>query len=130
MIGSFEDRSRVSSSSASMAPLVSGSITSATAQGTLPQYRGTATASLAPTTPDRSSSKLFPRQLPQQFQQGMQVRGEEARVQEALQFPTSRRDAADYLRSVAEKDQRENQKVTSSFPSNSGRSGNQKGGGF
>lgn len=118
---SFEDRARfsTSTSAASMAAPLSGTITSATANGLLPLYHGSATASLTPNSesPERFGSKLFARfssnsDLQEQQSPPRVLRNEENRI------APSRLAAAEYLRALASKEQREDQKVSSTNSDN------------
>lgn len=129
-------------SSTSMAAPLSGTITSATARGLLPQYRGTATASLAPNSgsPDKSgsdnlSSRLFARfsstsDLQDQHATPRQVRGMPVGDEENRAAPApSRLAAAEYLRSLQMKEQRENKKSPQNFASHLQRDGSGMSGG-
>lgn len=125
------------SSAASMAAPLSGTITSATARGFLPQYRGTASASLAPTaeSPDRLSS-MFARfshadaqdQLTNKAAEEDETNFANNRHQGGKKASSSRLAAADYLRTVANRDQRENQKNSQSFSRRSGYDASNMGG--
>lgn len=123
---SFEGRSSTPLATASMAAPLSGTITSATARGLLPQYRGSATASLAPNagSPDKTGSDYFGSRLFSRFSSTSDLQDQQALPRprgkavgdEENKAAPSRLAAAEYLRNVQMKEQRENQKAPQAVP--------------